>query len=111
MNAKDFPKLESPFDREMQNGKYIVIPKLKNQYAWIFSKDCIASDKLDGTNVSIIIKDNKIKEIYNRKNSIDIWNNKKWFYEGIKNSIEKKMFSLEKKDGQFFGELIGPKIN
>jgi len=112
MNPTDFPKLESPFEREIQNDKYIVVPKMNKEYEWIFSEDCIATDKLDGTNVSIIIEKNCIKEIYNRKNLINIWKDKNWFYNGLKNAIEKNMLKLKEiKDGQYFGELIGPKIN
>ena len=108
---RDFPKLQSPFEREDVKGKHVCVPKLREEYAWIFSKDCLAVDKLDGTNVSVIIEDGRIKNIFNRCNRIDIWKSSKWFYDGVRNSIELGNFNPDMlNDGQYFGELIGPKI-
>ncbi|MFH1587981.1 MAG: RNA ligase family protein [Candidatus Diapherotrites archaeon] len=112
MEVKNFPKLESPFKREFVNEVFIVVPKLSPEFEWIFSNECIASDKIDGTNVSIIVESHKITEIYNRMNKIDIWKHKKWFFEGIKNAIDFEKINLkELSDGQYFGELVGPHIN
>jgi hypothetical protein len=113
IKVNDFPKLESPFVRQIINNKYIVIPKINPNYNWIFDKNkVLASEKLDGTNVSIIIDQGKIIEIYNRKNTIGILSNKKYFgfIDGINYSLYKELFRTNK-SGQFFGELIGPKIN
>lgn len=110
---EDFPKLESPFERMEINGKYVVIPKLKPEYLWILDKDTvIATEKFDGTNCSVLVEDGKIKVVMNRKNRIDIWKSHKMYYDGIKRAIDEKKFQLERlKDGQYFGELIGEKIN
>src|SRR6056297_2775019 len=110
---KDFPKLESPFERKEINGKYVVTPKLKPKYYWILDPDrVIASEKLDGTNCSCLIEDGNIKIVMNRNNRIDIWKSHRMFYDGIKRAIDEGKFKPEKlTDGQYFGELIGEKIN
>ena len=111
MKIKDMKKLESPFIRETHNNKYVVVPKLKEEYRWILDKEVIATEKFDGTNTSVLIEDGNIKAIFNRKNRIDIWKSK-MFYEGIKRAIDEGKFKPERlTDGQYFGELIGEKIN
>ena len=110
--VKDFPKLESPFSRELINNNFILTSKFNSDYKWIFDKEkVIASEKLDGTNVSVIVEKGKVIGIYNRKNKIEILSNKKdfRFIEGINHSIYKERFRTNK-SGQFFGELIGPSI-
>lgn len=109
---KDFPKLESPFEREMIDNDYVCVPKLKEEYRWFVTDKCLATTKLDGTNVSVIVKDGKIVRVLNRTNIIDIWKSGKWFYEGIKTSIDNENFIPDMiADGQYFGELIGERIN
>ncbi len=104
----DMPKLQSPFVRKEINGKYVCIPEINKGYEWVFSKESIAVEKLDGTNISIVIKDGKITAIYNRKNLLQWWD-KPYITEGILEAKSKKYFSLSH-EGQFFGELIGPKL-
>lgn len=109
----DFPKLESPFIRKTINEKYIVTFKINPNYKWIFNKNIVlASEKIDGTNVSIIINKGKIIDIYNRKNKIEILANKKYFrfIDGINYALYKELFRTNK-SMQIFGELIGPTIN
>jgi len=111
VEIRDMPKLESPFEREDINGVYQCVPKLKEEYAWIFTDKCLAVDKLDGTNVSVVIQDNQIKNVYNRTTRIDLWKAKPWFFNGVRNAIETKNFNPDMlEDGQYFGELIGPKL-
>ncbi len=109
----DMPKLLSPFLRKEVNDVYVCIPKIKEEFKWIFSEECIAVEKLDGTNVSIIVKDNKIVGVYNRLNPINLFKKgNKRFAEGIIEAIDKGYIDLEKmEDGQYFGELIGPSVN
>jgi len=114
MQLRDMPKLESPFEREDKKGiGYVCIPKFKREFNWILDKDkVLMTEKFDGTNVSVYTEDNHVKKILNRKNNINIWKQKDWFYKGVKNAIEKKHFKIDLMvDGQYFGELIGPKIN
>lgn len=111
MDIKDFPKLESPFERANINEVYQVIPSLKSEFEWIFTDKCLAVDKLDGTNVSVVVENGEIKSIFNRTARINLWKSSPWFYNGVRNSIEMDMFNPDMKpDGQYFGELIGPKI-
>lgn len=110
----DFPKLESPFIRKDIDEKYVCIPEIDNNYRWIFKPGSVcAVEKLDGTNVSIIVKNKEIITIYNRLNKIPFFKKGyKRFYEGIQNAIDREYISLEHlKDGQYFGELCGPVVN
>lgn len=111
---RDMPKLESPFEREeTEGGRFVCVPKIKEEFRWVFTENSIAVDKLDGTNVSIIIANNEIKELYNRMNPVKIFSKTGIrFAEGILAAIEKDYIKLEEtKDGQYFGELIGEKVN
>lgn len=113
MKLADMPKLESPFEREEIPGKgYICVPKFKKEFLWILQPDkVIATEKFDGTNVSVYLEDGRIKTILNRENRIDVWKDQSHFYEGIKNAIDKKKFKPDRLlDGQYFGELLGPKL-
>jgi len=112
-SAIDMPKLLSPFYREEINKKYVCIPKIREEFRWVFTEEAIAVEKLDGTNVSVVVKEGKIVEIWNRKNKIEIWKKgNKRFAEGVLEAIEKDYFNPEQvKDGQYFGELIGPRVN
>lgn len=107
----DMPKLESPFEREMVDGKYICIPKIKDEYRWVFSDKSMAVDKLDGTNISAVIQDGRIMRVMNRENLIAPWSKDVRFAVGIGNAQERGYFKPSKlMDGQYFGELIGDKI-
>jgi hypothetical protein len=113
LNIKDFPKLDSPFIRDTINNRYVVTSKINVSFKWIFNKNkVLAIEKLDGTNVSIIVEKGKVIDIYNRKNRIEILSNKKYFrfIDGVNYSLYKELFKTNK-SGQFFGELIGPAIN
>jgi hypothetical protein len=105
-----FPKLYSPFIREHIDGNYVCTPEVNDEYRWIFDTG-IAVEKLDGTNISIIVEDGRIVEIYNRMNNIPIFSKgNSRFMEGIQAAIDKKYFKI-KEDGQYFGELCGESIN
>jgi len=104
------PKLHSPFVREMINGKYVVTPKIAEGYEWVFEDDTVlATEKLHGTNVSIVIENGKITRIFNRTAEIPFFNKgKKFIVEAILNSFERGYCNLT--DGQYFGEVIGKKL-
>jgi hypothetical protein len=129
----NFPKLHSPFirrtfqaDREqlkkfLSENKmrpnydgvlYLVTSEIDPEYAWVFdSKETIAVEKLDGTNVKIKVCDHKLEVVQNRLNPpinllrIDQDN---WRYaEGVFNALSRKYIS---EDGEYAGELLGPKV-
>src|SRR3990167_3363663 len=112
IKIEDFPKIESPFVREMRMGEYIVTSRISLEYEWVFTDDkVIAVEKLDGTNVSILIQDGVITSVWNRTERIPFFNKgKKWLIEGVLNSYERGYMEFLA-DGQHFGELIGPKVN
>jgi len=109
---KDFKKIESPFVRKVIDGYCIVTPEITPGYEWVFEDESVmAIEKLDGTNVSILIEDGELKGIANRKNPIH------FFDKGASHIV---MGILESNgrgyiealgDGQHFGELIGKKVN
>jgi hypothetical protein len=104
----DMPKLQSPFTRKDIDGKYVVIPEINPGYEWVFSEPAVqAIEKLDGTNVSIVISSGKIKRIFNRTNELEIFGGSP-IIPCIFNSMERGY--LPKEDGQYFGEAIGNKI-
>ena len=110
-NIRNMPKLDCPFEREVINGNYVCVPKIKDEYRWVFTQEALAVDKLHGTNVSVVVENTKIKYIFNRTTYIEIFTKgTKRFVNGIYNSIERGYLS-EFVNGQYYGELIGEGIN
>ena len=112
IKIKDMPKLECPFVRNEVNGDYILTPEISEGYKWVFKEEeVICVEKLDGTNVSIIIEDDQIKSIFNRTEKIPFFNKgKSHIVEGVLESYKRGYMDLLP-DGQYFGELIGEKVN
>ena len=112
MKIIDMPKLQSPFEREKINNKYVCVPKFRKEFLWILDKEkVIAHEKFDGTNVSIVIQEGNIISVMNRTNRINLWESGEWFYNGIKKAIiDKKIKPKMLLNGQYFGELLGEKL-
>lgn len=111
MEIKDFPKLLSPFVRVLNDkNEYLVTPNITEGMEWVFeADDVICAEKLDGTNVSIVIEGGKITRIFNRANEIPFFNKThKFIIEAVLNSFEKGYCNFT--DGQYFGEVIGKKL-
>ena len=114
MNIKDMPKLESVFVRKMDEDKeYVVTPEITEGMEWVFQgneDEVLCTEKMDGTDVSIVIENGQITSIWNRKNRIPFFCKGKMFIvEGIIEAFERGYTDLE--DGQHFGEAIGNKLN
>ena len=116
MKILDFPKIESPFKRVLDKDKdYVVIDDVNLDYDWVFlggEDTVLATEKLDGTDVSIVIENGKITRIFNRTNEIPFFNTGTQGVPIVKALIE----SFDRgycnfTDGQYFGEVIGPKFN
>ena len=109
--AFDFPKIQSPFIREETIDGYCVVDKINPGYDWVFTDDSVACiEKLDGTNVSVIIRDGRVQSIWNRTTEIPFFNKGKGFIiRGVIEAYDRGYLALP--DGQHFGELIGPKVN
>jgi len=104
----DMPKLESPFIRQQIDNQYIVTPEINPDYQWVFDEPGVkAIEKLDGTNVSIVLENGEVTQIYNRENKVGFWSGSP-IVSCLLNSAEKKW--LKFKDGQYFGEALGDKI-
>lgn len=112
ININDMPKLESPFVRKEINGNYVVTPEIAEGYEWVFNDDkVLATEKLHGTNVSIVIQDGIITSMFNRTERIPFFNkSKKYITEAVLNSFERGYMEFLL-DGQYFGEVIGEKVN
>jgi len=110
MKAGDMPKIKSPFKREFVNGVYVVTPNIEEGYEWVFEDPEVkAVEKLDGTNVSVIMNSGKLVGLWNRTSpqSFDTLTTNR-FIEGIRNCPN--LGHALAKDGQHFGELMGLKI-
>lgn len=108
----DMPKLHSPFVREENDqGHYVVVDEVAEGYEWVFEdgEDVIAVEKLDGTNVSIVLQNGVVAEVFNRSNRIPFINkDKPYIIEGIQNAWARGYIDQLPANGQFFGELVGP---
>ena len=112
MKIKNMPKIESHFKRIEMDIGYIVIDKINEGYEWVFEDESVmAIEKLHGTNVSIVIMEGVVTSVFNRTERIPfITKGKEWIIKGILNSKVRGYLEFLG-DGQFFGELIGPKVN
>jgi len=106
------PKIESPFVRELNaKGDYVCTPLINPGYEWVFEDEAtMAIEKLHGTNVSVIVEGGQITSMWNRTARIPFFNRGKAFItKGLLESYDRGY--LELPDGQWFGELVGPKVN
>jgi len=115
MNIKieDMQKLESPFIRVTnKNGDYVVTPEINPDCKWVFEggeDEVIATEKLNGTDVSIVIENGIITSIWNRTNRIPFFcKGKMYIVEAVMNAFENGYTELP--DGQHFGEVLGQKL-
>jgi len=111
---KDYPKIESPFVREvLPNGDYIVTSEINPELKWVFEgneEEVAAVEKIDGTNCSIVIENGMIASIWNRTERLPFFNKgKSHIIEGVYEAYLRGWLDLP--DGQHFGELVGPKLN
>ena len=126
----DFPKVECPFVRKVysidkddfkKHGSamglrvpevYLVTPEVTEGYEWVLdSKDTIAVEKLHGSNVGIVIENNRLVHIQNRKNIVDpfqINGGRSFLMEGIFGAMGKGYIA---NSGKQYGESLGPKLN
>lgn len=111
MEIKDMPKLHTPFKRKMnENGDYVCYNEIDEDYRWVFEDNSVvAVEKLDGTNVSIIIENGKITRIFNRTGEVPFFGSgKRFIIEAVMNAYDKGYCNFT--DGQYFGEVLGPKV-
>lgn len=102
------PKIDCPFVRKEIDGRYLVTPEINPDYDWVFTDPNVrAVEKLDGTNVSIIIEHGKVTRIFNRMNELDFFCGSP-IIECLLHSSERGYLKFA--DGQYFGEAVGEKI-
>lgn len=101
------PKLESPFIRKEIDGNYIVTPEIDPECAWFQDEGVTCQEKLDGTNVSIVIENGKITRVFNRTNEMDLWCDNPVVL-AVRESYKRGYCNFT--DGQYFGEAIGERI-
>lgn len=106
----DMPKLESPFVRKMIDGKFMVTPEVAPGYEWVFTDPAtIATEKLNGTDVSIVIEDGTITSIWNRTERVPFINKgRRFIIDAVLESYDRGYCMLT--DGQWFGEVIGKNV-
>ena len=125
----DFPKVYCPFIRQIfpvsqsqwkRCGRryqlkkpevYLAVNRINPGYEWVFEDpNTIAVEKLDGTNVKVMMEQGRIAAIQNRKNVIDpnlVAKGPRFIIDGIVNAAMNNKLPL---DGQHVGEVIGPKL-
>jgi len=112
MKINDMVKIESPFVRKEIDGCYIVTPEITEGYEWVFTggeDEVLAVEKLNGTNVSIVIENGIITSIWNRTARIPFFcKGKEFIIEGVMEAFKRGYTELP--DGQHFGEIIGNKL-
>lgn len=100
------PKLESPFIRAGDN--HLVTPEINPDYAWVFEDESVTcQEKLDGTNVSIVIENGKLARVFNRENEMNPWSDHPVIL-AVRNAYNKGYCNFT--DGQYFGEAVGERI-
>jgi hypothetical protein len=114
IKIKDMPKLEGPFVRKLNDkNEYVITDEITEGADWVFNGDeteVLATEKLDGTDVSIVIENGIIVSIWNRTERLPFFNKgKAHIIEGVYEAYLRGYCELP--DGQHFGELIGPKVN
>lgn len=132
----DFPKIESPFVREMIGRKYLATREVAHD--WIWDPGVCAVDKIDGTNICVHVRDGSVTCVDNRENRLgDLLSVTGSKYEGkllegIANAIgrgwlkkaDRLLMPMQLKDvcqhcghggpgdvTSIYGELVGPSIN
>ena len=109
---RDMLKLESPFVRKTNDKQeYVVTPEIAEGYDWVFKDESVrAIEKLHGTCVSVIVENGVISSFWNRTARLLFFNKgKRFITDGLLNAHERGYCDLP--DGQWFGEVIGPKVN
>jgi hypothetical protein len=112
---RDMPKIHSPFVREERNGGYFVVDEVNtddngNSYDWVFNDPrTMAIEKIDGTNVSVLIQNGQIVQVMNRKNRVPAFHGDRRITDAIRNSVDRGYVETLT-DGQHFGEVVGPKV-
>lgn len=109
MEIHDMPKLNSPFVRKSINGAYVVTPDINPGYEWVFDDTTVTcQEKLHGTNVSVTIVNGQIAAVYNRENRVDPWS-MDFIVDAVREA--KNRGYTNQTDGQYFGEVVGPKLH
>lgn len=114
IKIRDMEKLESPFVRKLDDkNEYLVTSEITKGYEWVFEggkDEVLATEKLDGTDVSIVIENGIISSIWNRTNRIPFFcKGKEFIVEAVMESYKREYTELP--DGQHFGEVVGEKLN
>lgn len=90
---------------------YLVTPEINPGFEWVMEHpDTFCCEKLDGTNVGILMEKGRLVRLQNRDNIIDplqVMKGKTFIIEGVFNALAK---GYVEEDGLQYGELIGPKL-
>jgi hypothetical protein len=90
---------------------YLAVDRINPGYEWVFEdEDTIAVEKLNGTNVKILARGNKIVQVQNRKNVIDPLVMKGMGPSVMEGICRASQLGFVMPDGEQAGELIGTKL-
>lgn len=114
----DYPKICSPFVRQMINGRYVVTPEVECGFEWVFEDQGVSAvDKLHGSNHCVLVFDGMVRYVDNRGNrliqqpyiSTSMTAQTARVMEGILAAIERGWF--DGRQGRVYGEVVGPTFN
>lgn len=122
-----FPKLHSPFIREVENGTKHLTRDVNPDYDWVFdqAEDIRAVEKLDGENVSVTFDEDLEPVAIHRRDGargdpaangydmteVPMWDDDEAHYtEGVANAFDQGWMDYIDESGQYFGELVGPRM-
>lgn len=114
-------KIKTIFDRDWQGDKRVIPKYAEGIYAETFLNS-LATEKIDGMNVRITVRNNTAVRIEKRRNPDKIQKQKgieepwyidaseydqgdKWIFDGMKNTDLSAVM-----DGEWSGELVGPNV-
>jgi len=109
-------KIQTIFDRNWEGNKSVIDKKLVNV------SDCIATEKLNGTNVRLTVRNNQLVRLEKRRNPTKLEKQKgmiePWYKDADEYSPEDKyIFEAARNtdlsnipDGEWSGEAVGKKI-
>lgn len=107
---RDMPKLEAPFVRVQVGKRFLVTPEINPGYEWVFEDpNVLATEKLDGTCVCVVVNGGRVTALYNRLNPVTLDALVRGpVIDGVREANMKGYIPTA--DGYHFGELMGPEV-
>lgn len=117
-------KIKTIFERDTNNGGKILnqyVQELQSTFNWQNLKDGIATEKLDGTNIRVTVRNHTVVRVEKRRNPDRIQKHKgiiePWYIDASESAEDKWIMDAVKNtdfsaipDGEWSGEALGKNI-